>query len=194
MRVLVVYCHPDPASLTAAALDRVRAGLDRGGHEIRCTDLYDDGFRPELSAEEQAAHLAPGVDPALSDHADDLRWAEAIVFVYPTWWSGQPAMLKGWIDRVCAHGIAWSLPRPGGPPLPLLTGLRRVVIVTTHGSSKFVNLLEGETGRRTMFRVMRRLSGRRLRTTWIALYGLDRITAERRTTWLDRVERRLARL
>jgi NAD(P)H dehydrogenase (quinone) len=194
MRVLVVYCHPNPASLTAAALDRVRAGLRRRRHDVRCTDLYADGFRPELSADEQRDHLVPGLAPDIAGYADDLRWAEAVVFVYPTWWSGQPAMLKGWIDRVCAHGVAWSLPEPGGTPVPLLTGLRRVVIVTTHGSPKLVNLLEGETGRRTMFRSMRRMAGGRVRTTWIALYGLDRITAARRTAWLDRVEREIAKL
>ena len=102
MRTLVIYCHPNPGSLVAAARDRVLAGLRTAGHEVRLTDLYADGFRPELSADERRAHREPGVAPELDRHADDLRWAEALVLVYPTWWSGQPAMLKGWIDRVWA--------------------------------------------------------------------------------------------
>ena len=66
-------------------------------------------------------------------YADDLRWAQALVFVYPTWWSGQPAMLKGWIDRVWVAGVAWELP-PGADMLKqLLTNVRRIVVVTNNG-------------------------------------------------------------
>lgn len=194
MRVLVVYCHPNPESLVAAAKDRVLAGLSTAGHEVRLTDLYAEGFRPELSADERRRHLAPGVAPEIEPHADDLRWAEAIVLVYPTWWSGQPAMLKGWMDRVWASGVAWTLPDGAARPKPLLSGIRRIVIVTSHGSSKWVNALEGETGKRTAFRAIRAMCSRRVRTKWVAIYGLDTCPAERRAQWLDRVEAELAKI
>ena len=72
------------------------------------------------------------------------------MLVYPTWWSGQPAMLKGWIDRVWVAGVAWDLP-PGANVLRArLRNVRRIVVVTTHGSSKLVNALEGEAGKRTV--------------------------------------------
>jgi NAD(P)H dehydrogenase (quinone) len=194
MRVLVVYCHPNPGSLVAAAKDRVLAGLSRAGHEVRLTDLYAEGFRPELSAEERRRHLVPGVAPELEGHADDLRWAEGIVLVYPTWWSGQPAMLKGWMDRVWASGVAWKLPEGSARPTPLLSGVRRIVVVTTHGSPKWVNALEGESGKRTVFRAIRAMCHRRARTKWLAIYGLDTCAPERRTEWLDRVETELAKI
>lgn len=194
MRALVVFCHPNPDSFGAAARDRVLAGLGRGGHEVRLTDLYAEGFRPEMSAEEARAHLEPGVTPELDGYADDLRWAELLIFVYPTWWSGQPAMLKGWMDRVWAAGVAWSLPPGRSRHEPLLTGLRQVVIVTTHGSSKWVNVLEGESGRRTMFRALRHLAKRRITTTWVPLYGLDTLDDAGRVAWLDEVEESISRL
>ena len=75
-----------------------------------------------------------------------------------------------------------------------LTGVRRIVAVTTHGSSKLINALEGEGGKRTLFRSIRLLCSKRTRTTWCALYGLDRATAEQRAAFLDRVERTLAKL
>lgn len=191
MRVLVVYCHPNPASLVAAAHHRVRAGLDAAGHEVRTTDLYADGFEPELSAAERRDHRNPGVPPELDPYADDLRWAEALVLVYPTWWSGQPAMLKGWMDRVLACGVAFDV--SGGRLRPRLTQIRRIAVVTTHGSSKWVNALEGESGKRTAFRALRAVCGWRIRTSWTAIYGLDRADADTRAAWLDRVERRFAR-
>jgi NAD(P)H dehydrogenase (quinone) len=194
VNVLVVYCHPVPESFAHACLQRVLAGLATAGHTVRLTDLYAEGFEPTMSAAERLAHSVPGVEPALQHHADDLAWAEALVFVYPTWWSGQPAMLKGWFDRVWVAGVAWELPEGKAVLRPLLTGVRRIVAVTTHGSSKWVNALEGEGGKRTLFRAIRVMCSKRTRTTWCALYGLDRADAEQRERFLRRVERTLARL
>ncbi len=194
MRTLVVYCHPNPDSLTAAALGRVVTGLSAAGHEPRVTDLYADGFEPALSCDERRDHKVPGVTADLQRYADDLAWAEALVLVYPTWWSGQPAMLKGWIDRVWVSGVAWELPAGASVLRPLLTGIRRIVVVTTHGSPKHINALEGESGKRTVTRSMRAMCNKRVRTTWCALYGVDRSTEVKRTAFLDRVERVMSKL
>lgn len=195
MRVLVVHCHPDEASLVAAARDRVLAGLARAGHEVRVTDLYAEGFEPVLSRHEHDHHLdTPDTKPGILGHAGDLLWCEALVLVYPTWWGAQPAMLKGWIDRIWACGVAWDLP-PGADRLrPRLRNVRRLVAVTTHGSTKLVNALEGEPGKRILTRSLRVLCHPRARTTWVALYGVDTADQRRREAFLDRVERRLARL
>lgn len=192
MRTLVVFCHPDPASFVAAAKDRVLTGLHIGGHEVRLVDLYAEGFRPELDLDDWRSWSGPDTpaDDQLQRHADDLRWAEAIVLVYPTWWSGQPAMLKGWIDRVWRNGVAWERPTGAGRRRAALTNVRRIVVVTTHGSSKLMNALEGESGKRLAFRSIRSMCHPRVRTSWVAMYGLDRADDARRTAWLERVERR----
>ncbi len=116
MRTLVVYCHPDPQSFTAAVRDRAVSTLRRSGHDVRVTDLYAEGFDPLFSAEERQRHLEPGPDPSVAHHAADLQWCERLVLIYPTWWSGQPAMLKGWIDRVWVRDVAWDLPAGVEPP------------------------------------------------------------------------------
>ena len=199
MNVYVVYCHPRPQSFTNAALQRTIAGLQRGGHDVRITDLYGDGFAPELSREEWAARaqFAPAFPPLPDDlvaSAELLRWCEALVMVYPTWWSGQPGMLKGWVDRVLAPGVAYAYQEGTTQVAPMLTNIKRLVAVTTHGSSKLVNSLQGEPGKRTLTRAIRSMCSRRCRTTWVALYGIDRASEERRTKFLDRVERTMAAL
>lgn len=199
MNVLVVFCHPTHESFAGAALDRVLTGLAATRHEVRTIDLYAEGFTPELSVDERAAHLvdhrtAPGIRVDVAEHLELVRWATALVFVYPTWWSGQPAMLKGWLDRVLVNGVAWTLPEGANRIRPMLTHLRRLVVVTSHGSTKFVNALEGEGGKRVITRAVRVLCSRRCRTSWIAIYDIDRAPAERRAAFLDRVERRLSRL
>jgi NAD(P)H dehydrogenase (quinone) len=193
-RALVVYCHPSPDSFVAAVRDRVVAGLTDAGAEVRLTDLYADGFEPGFTAIDRQRHLEPGTDPSIRHHADDLAWCDTLVLVYPTWWSGQPAMLKGWIDRVWVNGVAWSLP-PGANRLRAeLRNVRRLVAVTTHGSPKWINMIEGENGKRTVTRSLRTMCHPLARTTWLAMYGLDSATPEQRAAFLDRVARRVRRL
>jgi len=199
VKALVVFCHPTHESFTGAVLERVLAGLTGAGHEIRLTDLYAAGFTPELTREELVDYRfdhrhAPDRRPDIDQAADDLHWAEALVLVYPTWWSGQPAMLKGWFDRVWVKGVAFDLPEGATRVRPLLRNIRRIVVVTSHGSSKFVNAVEGETGKRAAFRSLRVLCSRRCRTKWIALYGIDNASAGRRHDFLVRAERSMLRL
>ncbi len=149
------------------------ATLEARGAEVRVDDLYADGFDPTFTATEHARHLEPGADPSLQAYVDDLLWCDTLVLVYPTWWSGQPAMLKGWIDRVWVDGVAWSLP-PGSDRIERrLTNVRRLVAVTTHGSSKWINAIEGESGKRTLTRSLRSMCHPLARTSWIAMYGVD---------------------
>lgn len=199
MKALVIHCHPLADSFIAAARDRVLAALTAGGHEVRCTDLYADranhGFHAQLTAWEHEHHLAPpDTKPAIATYAADLAWCDTLVLVYPTWWSGQPALLKGWIDRVWVAGVAYDLPPGANTIRPRLTNIRRIVTVTSHGSSKFVNALQGEGGKRVVHRSLRVLCHRFTRTTWLALYGIDRASDARREAFLDRVDRRLRRM
>lgn len=195
MNVYVVYCHPLETSITAAARDRALTGLRTAGHQVRINDLYAENFTPELSAWERTNHLSPpDTKPAIQAYAANLRWCEALVLVYPTWWAGQPAMLKGWIDRVWVAGVAYELPEGATRIRPLLPNIRRIVAVTTHGSTKFINALEGEGGKRIVTRSLRVLCNKRARTKWVALYNIDRSTVDDRAAFLSRVEKAMRTL
>lgn len=194
MNTLVVYCHPDPESFTAAVRDAVVETLTAGGHDVRVRDLYAERFDPKFSAEERRTHLSPGPHASLVAHAEELHWCRHLVLVYPTWWSGQPAMLKGWMDRVWVRGIAWELPPGGKRVTARLRNVRLITAVTTHGSSKWVNAIEGEGGKRTVTRSLRSVCHPLARSSWIALYGVDTSTAEQRDAFLTKVRRSLAKL
>jgi putative NADPH-quinone reductase len=195
MRTLVVYCHPDPESFTAALRSAAVEALSERGHEVRVRDLYGDGFDPRFSADERRTHLRPGSHPSVAAEAEELHWCEHLVLVYPTWWSGQPAMLKGWMDRVWVRGVAWDLHhRNDARVTPRLTNVRRITAITTHGSSKWVNVLEGEGGKRTVTRSLRSMCRRSARTSWIAMYGLDTATPQQRDAFVAKVRRKLSRV
>ena len=177
VNVLIVFCHPTHESFTGASLQRVLAGLaTAASRRARIVDLYAERFRPELSIDEHGTALdrpsrRPDLRAGIAGHIEHLQWAEALVFVYPTWWAGQPAMLKGWFDRVLVNGVAWHLPDGADRIRPLLTNIRRLVVVTSHGSTKFVNALEGEGGKRRRRRA-RAVHGDAARV--VALYDIDR--------------------
>jgi putative NADPH-quinone reductase len=187
---LVVYAHPVPRSFAAALRDRVVEGLERAGHAVDLLDLYAEGFDPYLDADEWSAETAGALDrPDLRPYIDRLRAATHLVFVYPTWFGAPPAMLKGWLDRVWVAGVAFERVPGSNRPRGRLMHVRRITVVTTYGSSRWVNVLEGEPGKRLVKRWLRVLCHPLARSRWIALYGMDTADAAARHAFLARVER-----
>lgn len=190
VKVLVVHAHPDPESFNHELMQRVVRGLRSADHDVRVRDLYAENFDPRLSLDEKRNHIAPpDTKPQLAEYYDELRWCEALVFVHPTWWGAQPAMLKGWIDRVWACGVAWELPEGAKRLKPTLHNVRRIVTFTTHGSPWRINALQGVPGRRIVNRSLRVICHPLCRTRWIALYSMDSSTPDRRERFLRRAER-----
>ncbi len=196
MRALVVYCHPDPASFSAAVRDRVLEHLRAAGAEIRLHDLYAMGFQPCLSQSEWRGYLdSPANRAPVADAAADLEWCDTLIFVYPTWWYGLPAMLKGWLDRVLLPDIAFLMPdgvnkniRPG------LARITRLGVFTTCGASRWLTFFVGAPGKRTLLRGVRLICARGCRTAFAAHYLMDSSTSESRAAHLNRVGRAMDRL
>ncbi|HYF56587.1 MAG TPA: NAD(P)H-dependent oxidoreductase, partial [Salinarimonas sp.] len=135
MRVLVVYAHPCPESFNAAILARALDALARAGHEARVLDLHAMGFDPVMGAQERRAYHMPGENERpVAEHLSALRWCEALIFVYPTWWYGPPAILKGWLDRVWIPHATFRMPEPGKPIGRVLSNIRVIGAISTLGS------------------------------------------------------------
>ncbi len=194
MRTLVVYCHPVPESYCAALRDAAVATLTARGDEVRIVDLYAEGFDPVMTAGERRIYdQGPPADPALQPYVENLKWAQAVLFVYPTWWYGLPAMLKGWFDRVWATGVVFDLPPDGGRIVSRISHIRRIGIVTTCGATMLVSFLMGQPGRKTIMRGMRALCAPRSRSMFLAHYDMDRSTPESRKAFLEKIRTRLER-
>ncbi|MGQ0847533.1 MAG: NAD(P)H-dependent oxidoreductase [Actinomycetota bacterium] len=194
MRVLVVQAHPRHESFNAAILDQVTKVL-ASRHAVDVIRLYDDGFDPRMTPAERIAYHTP--NPIISDQVERytnlVTGAEVLVFVYPTWWFGLPAILKGWLDRVLVPGVAFVFDR-SNKVKPNLLNVKRIVGITTYGSSWMYCKLFNDAGRRTLVRTLRLVCNPATRATWLGLYGIDWSSPARRHAFLKRVERTLTNL
>jgi putative NADPH-quinone reductase len=196
MRALVIYCHPRPESFTAAVRDVVIDRLRAAQAQIRVRDLYAEGFDPVLSAEEHAGYeRVPANRAPVADHVQDLLWCDTLIFVYPTWWYGLPAMIKGWLDRVLLPGVAFLMPDAQNANIkPGLTHIARLGVFTTCGASWWLTRFIGAPGRRTLARGVRLLCAKGCRTVFVAHYLMDSSTAESRAKHLAHVGAKMDRL
>jgi NAD(P)H dehydrogenase (quinone) len=194
MRFLVLFAHPDAGSFDAALHRRVVDVLRGNGHEVDDCDLYAEGFRPVLTLEERRKYndeRAP--HPEVATHIERLQQARGLVFVFPTWFYGMPAILKGYLDRVWLPGIAFTMVR--GKPRSKLHHIERFAVVTTYGSPR--SIMEGIVGdpnRRALMRGIGNLVHPRAKKLFLAQYAMDSIDDTERTRFMALVERRIAQL
>ncbi|MDI3421161.1 NAD(P)H-dependent oxidoreductase [Streptomyces luteolus] len=159
MRILWIYAHPERHSLNGTLLDAGLRTLDSLGHEHRVSDLYamdwkavvdpadfgGPGAEPTapgrerliVGAAQERAHGRGELSADIRAEQEKLAWADTVVFQFPLWWFGPPAILKGWFDRVLVQGFAFGLKDEAGTTLRYgdggLAG-KRALIVTSVGA------------------------------------------------------------
>lgn len=195
MRILVIYCHPDTTSFASSLHAAVIETLTAAGHEVTDLDLYGEGFAPVLSPEEREKYSNnPLYIKSVEKYARQLAACEGIVAIYPTWWYGMPAMLKGYFDRVWAPGVAYDLKPDGSLDTQRLSHVRRIAVVTTYGSPWWlIRLYMGDPERKLWKRGIRHLCGKDCSVEWYAHYNMDHSPPSRLSRFLDLVKRRMAR-
>lgn len=121
-KVLIIYAHPEPSSLTRQLVDVSIECLTEQGHEVLQSDLYAMGWkatfdehdfpmranlqRLSFGAESAHAYRHRLQSPDVAAEQNKVLAADAVIFQFPLWWYGMPAIMKGWIDRVWAAGLA----------------------------------------------------------------------------------------
>ncbi|MAF03347.1 NAD(P)H-dependent oxidoreductase [Herbaspirillum huttiense F1] len=123
-KILIVHAHPEKTSLTHHLAEVASRTLRDQGHEVLHSDLYAMGWKSALDAQDfpvrqhsdrlsiiaESEHaFAHGCQT--SDVAEEQRKllaADALILQFPLWWFSMPAIMKGWIDRVWAYGLAYG--------------------------------------------------------------------------------------
>ena len=157
---MVLHAHPQEDCLNVVLRERVAGTLEGAGHEV------------------QVVRLTQGE----SIDGVSVAGADGLVFVYPTWWGGLPAPMLEWVQ---SELVAWIDGASDLSTSPLRT-VRHLVAVTTHGSSSWVNRLQGEPGRHLLRRSIARLCAPGTKLRWVALYGLDQSSPAEVSAFVDR--------
>lgn len=112
MKAFIVYCHPSEDSFTRNLRDAFIRGVTDSGNECIVSDLYQMDFKSDMT---EAEYLRDAYYQNTPDIADDvlaeqekINSSDAIVFIYPVFWSEAPAKLVGWFDRVWSYGFAYG--------------------------------------------------------------------------------------
>lgn len=115
MKAFIVYCHPSEDSFTRNVRDSFIKGLEDSGNEYEISDLYKMNFKTDISEQEYSRdanyRTEPGVAADVLAEQEKINSSDAIVFIYPVFWTEAPAKLVGWFDRVWSHGFAYGKKR-----------------------------------------------------------------------------------
>ena len=122
----------DTLGLNSLLKDALVAHLEQNQEEVALRDLYELGFNPVLSLEDMAGQRNGLVADDVKREQEFIVWADCLTFIHPIWWTGLPAMMKGYIDRVFSYGFAYRY--DNGVQKGLLTG-KQAIIINTHGKS-----------------------------------------------------------
>ncbi|MCX2824439.1 NAD(P)H-dependent oxidoreductase [Bacillus pseudomycoides] len=139
MNVLIIYAHPNPSSFNAAILEHVQKGLQKTNHFVTLLDLYKEQFNPVLIFNEDKRRRDLVYEGETEKYRRLIKETDFFIFIYPIWWWGMPAILKGFIDRVFVTGFAYKY--EGALPKGLLIGKKAWVINTLDSPLWYVALL-----------------------------------------------------
>ncbi|MBX4198123.1 NAD(P)H-dependent oxidoreductase [Candidatus Parcubacteria bacterium] len=140
-KIYIFLGQEDKETFCGALADEYEKGAKEGGHEVRRANIGDLKFDPLLH---KGYKVIQELEPDLKKVQEDMRWAEHIVVIYPTWWSMMPAILKGFFDRVWIPGFAFHFhPRLGWDKL--LKGRTGHVFITMDSWPLLSRMLFGDS-------------------------------------------------
>ncbi len=182
-RILVILGHPSGDGLCGAIARTYAASAEAAGHEVRLLRLDALRFDPILHA---GYHGIQALEPDLLAAQEAIAWAGHLAFVFPIWWGGVPALLKGFLDRVFLPGFAFRYRAGKAFPEQLLRGRTAHLLVTMDTPPWY-------------FRWVYRMPGiHQMRKTTLAFCGIRPVrtmafgpvlgsAARQREAWLERV-------
>lgn len=134
MDALVIYAHPNPKSFNHAVKEKVEQTLSGMGKTFKVVDLYSLNFNPVLTGEDlYNLFVNNTVSEDIKQHQELISNSQVLIFIHPVWWSGMPAILKGYIDRVFSYGFAYK--QENDDIVGLLSD-KKVMIINTLGADE----------------------------------------------------------
>jgi NAD(P)H dehydrogenase (quinone) len=185
-RILVLLGHPDIESFCGELAETYGKTARASGHEVRFLRLGELEFDPILHQGYKKATQA--LEPDLVIAQEAITWAQHLVFVYPIWWGGMPALLKGFIDRVFLPAFAYKYRRGSSLWDKLLEGRSADLLVTMDAPPWYFRWVQRMPGHHQMKKTILEFCG--IAPVHISSFGPIRAASEKqRLRWIDQAMR-----
>ena len=188
MKTTLILAHPWHGSFNKAILDTITNKLDAQSEAYQVIDLNKDNFDPVMQ-EQDLALFSKGesADELVKKYQAMLLDTHKLIFIFPIWWLGVPAILKGFIDKVMLKNFSYKATSTGLKGL--LTHIERTYVISTSESPNwYLKLLSGNPVKRTFIRNILRVNGLK-KITWINSDHTTSGTNERRKKFLKKIEK-----
>ncbi len=184
-RVLIINGHPDKQGFCFELAQHYKKGADMAGADCKLVNLADLDFNPILT---NGYRKRTELEPDLLMMQEEIKKADHLVLVYPTWWATYPALLKGFIDRVFLPGFSFKY-RENSPLWDkLLTGKTARMVVTMDSPKWYYSLFMKNAGHRSMKKGILEFCG--IKPVKITSFSQVKSSTEaRRKSWLTQVEK-----
>ncbi len=125
MKTLIIFAHPEKQSFNGALLDAANSALVQSGNQVQISELYQMNFHPlsdrsnfktvkdshyfKPQVEEMHASETGGFADDVETEIQKIEWCDLMIWQFPLWWFGLPAVLKGWVDRTFVMGRVYGM-------------------------------------------------------------------------------------
>ncbi|MDA3840255.1 MAG: NAD(P)H-dependent oxidoreductase [Patescibacteria group bacterium] len=130
MKSLIIKAHPASYGFTHKIAFEYKKGALESGKEVEIIDLYSEEYKQEYFSFEDLKNISR--DPKRDLIQEKIKESDELVFVFPMWWWGAPAIMKNFIDTNFLAGFAYRFQK-SGIPLRLLKGKTARIFVTSDG-------------------------------------------------------------
>jgi len=182
--ILIINGNPDKDSICAKFAASYKKGAESTGANCKLVNLIDLQFDPILHF---GYRKRTELEPDLVQIQQDILDANHLVFVYPTWWSTYPALLKGFIDRVFLPKFAFKYRENSLLWDKLLTGKTARLIVTMDTPKWYYWLVYKSPGHNSLKKGILKFCG--IKPVKISAFGPVKTSDDKkRKKWIQKVE------
>ena len=183
-KIFIWVGHPRETSLSHAMADAYQKGAESAGAEVRRMHLHDMDFDPDLT---HGYKKRKDLEPCLEEWRENILWANHTAWIYPYWWGGMPAKMKGAIDRAMLPGFGFEYHEKGVMWDKLLTGRTGDAVITSDTPPWYDTLFYHRPGRRVVGNQIFKFTGIKPKTL-LQVGTVKTASPEKIEGWLNKAE------
>jgi len=179
MHVHIIYTHPSEKSFAAQVRDEFIRGLIQASHSYSLSDLYAMDFKSDLSEyeyEQTCGLKLPELTQDVIDEQNKINFSDALVFIYPVYWTEAPAKLVGWFDRVWSQGFAYNTELSNNP----MKVLKKALFICTAGATQELLIQQERYQSMKVIMLNDRIYNRAIEKDFVLLGGMSWSDLEQR--------------